>query len=94
MALFLLLFTGSFVIESLAYRLNDLYQSELLDFESDSDSEEDSKNEKEKEKETKLFTCIGLLLSENTQRIYLGHLLLSGPNDEIEEVLSPPPELS
>ncbi|MCE7993092.1 MAG: hypothetical protein HEP71_13980 [Roseivirga sp.] len=93
-ALFLLLFTSSFVIESLAYNLNDIYQSELVDFEGDPDSEEDSKNEKEKEKENKLLTSIGLLLSANTQRIYLGHLILSGPNEEIEEVLSPPPELS
>ncbi|GAB5523632.1 MAG: hypothetical protein Roseis2KO_15040 [Roseivirga sp.] len=91
---FMLLFTSSFVVESMAYDLEDLYQKELVDFEGDTDSEEDSKNEKEKEKEDRMLSSIGLLLSENTQRIYLGHVILSGLNEEIEEVLSPPPELS
>lgn len=90
----MLLFTSSFIIESLACDLNDLYQQELVDFEGDTDSEEDSKNEKEKEKEDRMLSSIALLLSENIQRIYLGHTILSGPNEEIEEVLSPPPELS
>jgi len=91
--LFLLLFTSSFVLESLAHNVNELYKSELVDFEGDTDSEEDSKNEKEKEKEDKLLNEIGISLSENTQRIYRGHTFASGPNEEIEEVLSPPPEL-
>lgn len=91
-ALFLLLFIGTFVLQSLSHNVNELYKSELVDFEGDTDSEEDSKNEKEKEKEDKLLNEIGMLLSENTQRIYRGHIFEAGPNEEIEEVLSPPPE--
>jgi len=85
---------SSFVIESFAYNLNGLNQSELVDFEGDTDSEEDSKNEKEKETEDQLLFDFNFLISENTQRIYLGHVILLGPNTAIQEVLSPPPELS
>lgn len=90
--LFFLLFTSSFVVESLVHDLSDLYQSELLDFEGDTDSEEDSK--KEKEKENKILSDLSMLISQNTQLIYLGHVILTGPNEEIQEVLSPPPELA
>lgn len=90
--LFLLLFTSSFVVESLAHDLIDLYQSELMDFEGDTDSEEDTKNEKEKE--NKILSDLNMLISQNTQLVYLGHVILTGPNEEIQEVLSPPPEVA
>lgn len=90
--LFLLLFTGSFTAEYLVNDCDDLYQSELIDFEGDEDSEEDSKDEQEKE--SKILDDLNRQISENMQLIFLGHTVLNGPSPEIQEVTSPPPELS
>ena len=90
--LFLLLFLGGFTAESLAYHYDDYCQSELVDLEEgEKDSEEDKK---EKEKEDKLLN--GEDLSSAISRRYALKALyqLSSLSQEIQEVLSPPPELS
>jgi hypothetical protein len=90
--LFLLLFTSSFAVEYLVNSSDELYQSELVDFEGDEDSEEDSKDEQEKE--SKILADLNMHLSQNTQLIFSGHIVLNGPSPEMQELTSPPPELS
>ena len=89
---FLLLFLGGFTVESLSYHFDDYCQSELVDFEQEEkDSEEDKK---EKEKEDKLLTAEDITSATSQQYARKAQYQLRSLSEEIQEVLSPPPERS
>lgn len=90
---FLLLFLGGFTAESLAHHFDDYCQSELVDFEQEEkDSEEQDK--KEKEQEDKLLTAEDITSAISQQYARKAQYQLSSLSEEIQEVLSPPPEYS
>ena len=89
-ALLLLFFTGLFTVDSISHQWSEGHQTEWIDFENDQEKEKDSEEKKHNQDK---------LLSDWSVRIHRLNRVMNdraffpvGLNEQINEVLSPPPD--